>query len=199
MAEPSGEPLTGRTGGLWFVTGGARSGKSRFAERLAAETGREVVYIATMEPLDEELVERVAAHRASRPARWATVEAPLDPASALREAEPAVCAIVDCLSLWVSNRLGPLGETPAAAALARLEGELAAEVERLIEAARARAGPAIVVTNEVGSGLVPAYPLGRAYRDLGGRVNQRVAAAADRAWLLVAGRPLELPAEPPRG
>ena len=184
---------------LWFVTGGARSGKSRFAERLAAETGREVVYIATMEPLDQELVERVAAHRASRPAGWSTLEAPLDPAGALAGAAPAACAIIDCLSLWVSNRLGPLGRDPLPAAVARLERELEAEVERLLDAARAREVPAIVVTNEVGSGVVPAYPLGRAYRDLLGRVNQRVAIAADRAWLLVAGRPLELPpAERPR-
>ena len=185
-------------GALWFVTGGARSGKSRFAERMAAETRREVVYIATMEPLDEELVERVAAHRASRPASWTTLEAPLDPAGALGGAAPAACAIIDCLSLWVSNRLGSLGESPSPAAGAGLERELKAEVARLIEAARAREGPTIVVTNEVGGGLVPAYPLGRVYRDLLGRANQRVAGAADRAWLLVAGRPLELPpAEPP--
>ena len=187
------EPRAALRAELWFVTGGARSGKSRFAERLAAETGREVVYIATMEPLDKELVERVAAHRASRPAGWWTLEAPLDPAGALAGAAPTACAIIDCLSLWVSNRLGPLGEDPRPAAVADLGRELEAEVERLLDAARAREGPAIVVTNEVGGGVVPAYPLGRAYRDLLGRVNQRVAIAADRAWLLVAGRPLELP------
>ena len=199
MAEPGAELGAELRAELWFVTGGARSGKSRFAERLAAETGREVVYIATMEPLDQELVERVAAHRASRPAGWSTLEAPLDPAGALAGAAPAACAIIDCLSLWVSNRLGPLGRDPLPAAVARLERELEAEVERLLDAARAREVPAIVVTNEVGSGVVPAYPLGRAYRDLLGRVNQRVAIAADRAWLLVAGRPLELPpAERPR-
>ena len=180
-------------GALWFVTGGARSGKSRFAERMAAETGHDVVYIATMEPLDEELVERVAAHRANRPANWTTIEAPLDPARALGDAAPAACAIIDCLSLWVSNRLGPLGELPSQAAVAGLERELEAELARLIEGARARNGPTVVVTNEVGDGLVPAYPLGRVYRDRLGRANQRVATAADRAWLLVAGRTLELP------
>jgi adenosylcobinamide kinase/adenosylcobinamide-phosphate guanylyltransferase len=184
---------TGAANALWFVTGGARSGKSRFAERLAAATDREVVYIATMEPLDAELVERVAAHRASRPAAWATVEAPLDLVGALSAAAPAACVLIDCLSLWVSNRLGPLGDAPSATALAGLERALAVEVERLIEAVRRRETPTIVVTNEVGGGLVPAYPLGRAYRDLLGRVNQHASIAADRAWLLVAGRPLELP------
>jgi adenosylcobinamide kinase/adenosylcobinamide-phosphate guanylyltransferase len=184
---------------LWFVTGGARSGKSSHAERLAAATGRAVVYIATMEPLDEELVHRVAAHRASRPAAWSTVEAPLDPAGALEAAAPDACALLDCLSLWVGNRLGPLGEAPTAEALAALERELEGEAARLIEVARSREGATIVVTNEVGGGVVPAYPLGRAYRDVLGRVNQRVAAAADRAWLLVAGRPLELPPPSPPG
>ena len=179
--------------GLWFVTGGARSGKSGYAERLAAATGRAVVYIATMEPLDEELVQRVATHRAARPASWGTVEAPLDPVDALAEADPEHCALLDCLSLWVTNRMGPLGESPTPEDLVRLEGELAAEVTRLVEAARARSGETIVVTNEVGSGLVPPYPLGRAYRDVLGRVNQQVSAAADRAWLLVSGRALELP------
>lgn len=183
---------------LWFVTGGARSGKSSHAERLAAATGHPVTYIATMEPLDEELVRRVEAHRAARPAGWDTVEAPLDPLAALAATDPAHCALLDCLSLWVGNRMGPLGESPTLDDLARLEGELHTDTARLIEAARARAGETIVVTNEVGSGLVPPYPLGRAYRDLLGRVNQQVSAAADRAWLLVSGRALELPpAGPP--
>ena len=183
---------------LWFVTGGARSGKSAHAERLASGTGRAVTYIATMEPLDEELVRRVEAHRAARPAGWATVEAPLDPVAALAAADPDCCALLDCLSLWVGNRMGPLGETPDAGDLERLEAELSADVARLVEAARARAGETVVVTNEVGSGLVPPYPLGRAYRDVLGRVNQQVSAAADRAWLLVSGRALELPpAGPP--
>ena len=184
-------------GRLLFVTGGARSGKSAHAERLAAASGRAVVYVATMEPLDAELARRVEAHRAARPAAWTTVEAPLDPAAALAAAEPSACALIDCLSMWVANRFGPLGEEPAAEAAARLERELDAGARRLIAEARAREGETIVVTNEAGSGVVPAWPLGRAWRDALGRVNQRVAAAADRAWLLVAGRALELPPPPP--
>ena len=178
---------------IWFVTGGARSGKSRFAERLAASTDRAVVYIATMEASDEELRARIAAHRAQRPDAWHTVEAPLELASALASIESDTCALIDCVSLWVNNRLLPLGESPTPEAVDELEAALREELDRLIDQARARSGPVIVVSNEVGAGVVPEYPLGRVYRDLLGRTNQQLASAADRAWLLVAGRTLELP------
>ena len=178
---------------LWFVTGGARSGKSRFAEQLARDSERPVIYLATMQPIDEELAQRIAAHRRDRPADWITVEEPNDPVTALAAAGASACVLLDCLSLWVGNRLVELGDEPALAAVAALEAALGAEVERMIEAAAARSGETIVVSNEVGGGVVPEYPLGRAYRDLLGRVNQQVAAAATRAWLLVAGRPLALP------
>jgi len=183
-------------GEVLFVTGGARSGKSRFAERLAtqrAEAGAVVIYLATMEPLDDELRERVARHRADRPASWATVEAPLVIAEALQGIEDRACVLLDCLSLWVSNRLMPLGDSPSLEAVDRLESELDGELTRLLEFAEARTGALIVVSNEVGGGVVPETPLGRVYRDLLGRANQRIAAGAVRAWLLVAGRPLELP------
>ncbi len=100
-------------GDVWFVTGGARSGKSRFAERLATGTGREVVYLATMEPLDDELRDRVAQHRAVRPSSWQTIEAPRDPIAALAGVDTAACVLLDCLSLWVTNRLLEGGEEPA--------------------------------------------------------------------------------------
>lgn len=185
-------------GELWFVTGGARSGKSSFAKRLAAGSGRPVIFIATMEPLDDELrrrVERhrVERHRAERPAAWATVEAPRDPVAALRAADPGACALLDCLSLWVSNRLLEAGEEPSLDALAALDAALAAEADALLAVVTVRAGETIVVTNEVGASVVPNSALGRAYRDLLGSVNQRVAARASRAWILVAGRALELP------
>ncbi|MYI82966.1 MAG: bifunctional adenosylcobinamide kinase/adenosylcobinamide-phosphate guanylyltransferase [Chloroflexi bacterium] len=180
-------------GEISFVTGGARSGKSRFAEQLARETGRPLVYLVTMIASDEELVARIEAHRRGRPVDACTIEAPRDPVGALAEADGAACVLLDCLSLWVSNRLLELGEAPTVEAVAALDAELGGEAGRLVTLARAREGETIVVTNEVGAGLVPEYPLGRHYRDLLGRVNQRVAAAADRAWLLVAGRPLELP------
>ena len=181
-------------GDLWFVTGGARSGKSTFAESLALETGVEVVYLATMEPGDEELRDRVQRHQARRPAGWTTVEEPLRPADAVGDALATACVLIDCVSLWVTNRLLELDdEEPSLAAIAALEAALDAEVDALIEAVRAREGVTIAVTNEVGAGLVPPYALGRVYRDVLGRVNQRLSRAANRAWLLVSGRALELP------
>ena len=180
-------------GEIWFVSGGARSGKSGFAERLARETGRPLVYLVTMVASDDELVARIAAHRRDRPADARTIEAPRDPAGALAAVDGESCVLLDCLSLWVSNRLIELGEAPSLDAVAVLDAELQAEAERLIAIAGEREGETIVVTNEVGAGLVPEYPLGRHYRDLLGRVNQRVAASAHRAWLMVSGRPLPLP------
>ena len=180
-------------GELWFVTGAARSGKSRFAERLAHESKRPVVYIATMQPRDDELRRRVARHRRDRPSAWQTVEAPTDPAAALAAVDGGACALLDCLSLWVANRLMALGDQPTGDAVEALEAELLDETASLLRVADEREGPTITVTNEVGAGVVPAYPLGRAYRDLLGLTNQRVAQHAARAWLLVSGRPLELP------
>lgn len=181
-------------GEIWFVTGGARSGKSTYAERLAAQSSRPVRYVATMIPHDDELVDRVARHRAQRPNAWETVEAPTDLLGAVRDASSEACVLIDCLSLWVTNRLLDLDtEEPARDAIDALEAALDVEVDAMLAAARARNGLTIAVTNEVGSGLVPPYPLGRVYRDLLGRVNQRVSQAAGRAWLLVSGRALELP------
>lgn len=192
-AAPPTDATAASTGAIWFVTGGARSGKSRFAERLASETGTPVVYIATLQPQDAEMDARVARHRADRPAHWATIEAPLSPTTAVTAAPDAACVIVDCLSLWVTNRLLPLGEQPTLDAIASLESTLERETLALCAAARARTGVTILVSNEVGSGLVPEHALGRAFRDLLGRVNQQAAMSAERAWLLVAGRALPLP------
>lgn len=180
-------------GELLFVTGGARSGKSTFAEQLAVAEGRPAVYIATLEPLDDEMRDRIARHQARRPAGWSTVEAPRDLLAAFADVRAGACVLIDCLSLWVANCLLPLGDEPPRDALDALEAGLDRDVDMLIERARDRAGATIVVSNEVGSGLVPPYAIGRAYRDLLGRENQRVSRAADRAWLLVAGRALELP------
>ncbi len=180
-------------GDISFVTGGARSGKSRFAEALAARSELPVVYIATMEPLDEELIARVARHRAERPAHWTTIEAPTDPTAALQSAADEACVLLDCLSLWVSNRLLTLGEAPSLDDLELFEATLTGGMDALIVSARERSGPTILVSNEVGSSVVPESSLGRAYRDLLGRTNQQAAAAASSAWLLVAGRALLLP------
>jgi adenosylcobinamide kinase/adenosylcobinamide-phosphate guanylyltransferase len=181
-------------GQLTFVTGGARSGKSSFAERLAASSGAAVSYLATLEPLDEEMRDRIARHQDQRPAAWQTIEAPHALASAFAEIPADNVVLLDCLSLWVSNRLLTLDDDPPPPAAAALEAELDGELDMLIAHARERGAATVIVSNEVGSGVVPPSVLGRVYRDLLGRANQRVSLGADRAWLLVAGRALELPA-----
>jgi adenosyl cobinamide kinase/adenosyl cobinamide phosphate guanylyltransferase len=166
---------------LTFVTGGARSGKSSLALQLAAAAGRPVAMIATAEGRDAEMLERIAAHRRERPAAWRTVEEPLDLAGALRGLAGDELAIVDCLSLWVSNLL-ERGD------LATIEG-LAAEAAAL---AAAHGGGCVAVSNEVGMGIVPVNELARAYRDVLGRVNAIWADAADDALFAVSGRVVRL-------
>lgn len=166
---------------LIYVTGGARSGKSTFAERLAAASGLPVTYLATAQAFDAEMADRIARHRSDRPVGWQTVEEPLAVPEAL-QAITTPTVLLDCLSLWVSTLL--LAEVPDEAMLARADA--------LLSAARARPGLTILVTNEVGLGIVPDNALARRYRDLLGWVNQRAAAASDEAWLLVSGLPLRL-------
>jgi adenosylcobinamide kinase/adenosylcobinamide-phosphate guanylyltransferase len=181
---------------LTLIIGGARSGKSALAERLAAESGAPVIYVATLEAGDSEMDRRIAGHRARRPAGWQTIEAPLDPTGALRmAARPGALVLLDCLSVWVSNLvLSTCGEaetiTGEMEAAAR-SGVLSA-VDGLLAWYASGTASLIVVTNEVGSGLVPPYPLGRLYRDILGVVNQRVAAVADRVYSVTAGLALEL-------
>ncbi|SMB96212.1 bifunctional adenosylcobinamide kinase/adenosylcobinamide-phosphate guanylyltransferase [Deinococcus hopiensis] len=164
-----------------FVTGGARSGKSSHAERLAAAAGGPVTYLATAQAFDDEMTARIARHRDGRPPDWVTVEQPLDvPAAVGAVSTPTV--LLDCLSLWVSNLM-----------LADLADEGVLErADALLAAARARPGLTVLVTNEVGFGIVPDNALARRYRDLLGWVNQRAAAASDEAWLLVSGLPVRL-------
>ena len=169
---------------LTFVTGGARSGKSSHALRLASAAGGPVAMIATAEARDAEMAERIAAHRRERPSGWRTVEEPIDLAGALRGLASDEFAIVDCLSLWVSNLL----ERADAAAIESLAREAAA-------LAAAHGGGCVAVSNEVGMGIVPANALARSYRDVLGRVNAIWADSADDALLAVAGRVLRLERE----
>jgi len=157
---------------LVVLIGGARSGKSSLAVRLAAESGAPVVFIATGEARDAEMEQRIARHRADRPAGWETVEEPLQLHVAIESAPPDACVVVDCLSLWVANLL-----------------EQGADPDLRVPL---RDGPTIAVSNEVGLGVVPATPLGRAYRDVLGRVNAAWATAADEAYFVVAGKALRL-------
>jgi adenosylcobinamide kinase/adenosylcobinamide-phosphate guanylyltransferase len=169
---------------LVLLIGGARAGKSSLALELARRWSGGVVFIATAEARDDEMTARIAAHREQRPKGWRTVEEPLELVTALESVADDEHAIVDCLTLWVANLL-ERGDS---------EDEILAEAERVAELAAARQTPVIVVTNEVGLGVVPATPLGRAYRDLLGGVNRAFAERASSAYLVVAGRALMLAA-----
>lgn len=168
-----------------LVLGGARSGKSTHARTLAEASGLAPVMIATAQAHDAEMAERIARHRAERDARWHTREAPQDLIDALREeARPGRTIVVDCVTLWLSNLMLADADTDAA-------------IASLVDALREAPCPVALVSNEVGSGIVPAHELGRRFRDLQGRANQALAAAADEVVLVVAGIPLTIKA--PRG
>ena len=162
---------------LTLVLGGARSGKSRYAESLITACAPPWIYVATAQAGDDEMAERIAAHRARRGAGWQTIEAPHDLAGAVDAVSLHASLLVDCLTLWLTNRM-----------LAK--ADLDAEILRLEEALAHRAGAAVLVSNEVGYGIVPDNALARGFRDAQGRLNQRLAARADRVVLVVAGLPL---------
>ena len=184
---------------LILILGGARSGKSAFAERLAASSGRSIAFIATATASDDEMRARIAQHRASRPKDWHTLEEPLDLASAVRQASSlADVLLLDCVTLWLGNILLQESGHPEKDNQAEEEFHTASklfderalkEIEALLAVVRSLAPrkTLIAVTNEVGLGIVPAYPLGILYRDTLGYVNQRLAQAADRVYLMVAG------------
>ncbi len=172
---------------LTVVIGGARSGKSRLAERLVRETGLPRVYVATAEAWDDEMRDRIAAHRDGRVLDgWTTVEAPRDLAGALAGVPVGSAVLVDCATLWLSNHL--------------LDGaDLAAQEDALMAALAACASPVVVVTNEVGLSVVPDNALARAFRDAQGRLNQRLAAQAGLAVAVWAGLPVVLKGQLPQG
>ncbi|SAK42311.1 bifunctional cobalamin biosynthesis protein [Caballeronia pedi] len=177
---------------LTFILGGARSGKSAHAERLAAESGLPVTYIATARIGDDaEFAERVRHHRERRPAHWALLEAPLDLAGALREADRAGhCVLIDCLTLWLANVLfASASANDEIAVLPVSARDAFAQFDTALANTR---GKVIVVSNEIGLGVVPLGSVTRLYVDELGRLNQRVAAASTRVTMMVAGLPLTL-------
>lgn len=163
-----------------LILGGARSGKSRYAQSIAEAFDGNLVFIATGEAYDAEMAERIARHRADRGPRWRTSEAPLALAEAIRaETAPNRLLLVDCLTLWTSN-------------LMHADRDTAAETQNLIAALAAAAGPILLVANEVGLGIVPDNALARAFRDAAGHMNQAVAAVVDRVTFITAGLPMIL-------
>ena len=189
-------------GKLTLILGGARSGKSTFAEVRAKELGGEnVLYIATSETKDEEMEERVIKHRAERSPAWKTLEAPRNVAQAIRAAGSAARVILlDCMTFLVANHLmdaaapedDPFDNPSSDPFDVKIEADVVAEVEELITYVQESDVELLVVSNEVGLGVVPPYELGRAYRDILGRANQILARHADEVQLLVAGIPMRI-------
>jgi adenosylcobinamide kinase/adenosylcobinamide-phosphate guanylyltransferase len=172
---------------LTLILGGARSGKSDYAEKLAAKMGQRILYIATAEAGDAEMASRIEAHRLARLPEWRTLEVPRNVGVALAAIHtyPEVL-LLDCLTLLVSNIILTMESEPQAA----IDTAVQAEIEGIIKAQAQLNTPLIIVSNEVGLGLVPSYPLGRLYRDVLGRANQRLATLADRVFFMVAGLPM---------
>jgi len=175
-------------GKLIFITGAARSGKSLWAETMAGDWEGPVTYIATCVPGDDEMIKRVARHRARRPAQWQTVEEAFDPARIIKELDqPRQIFLLDCMTLLLSNwMLEDDHETD--------EDEIIEKISELAQVSHDAAAQVIIVSNEVGWGIVPVESLARQYRDILGRANQKMAAAADEAYITVAGIPVELKA-----
>jgi adenosylcobinamide kinase / adenosylcobinamide-phosphate guanylyltransferase len=167
---------------LTLVIGGARSGKSRYAEGLIAAQLPPWTYVATAEAGDHEMIARIRTHRKRRGVHWRTIEAPRDLQAALATGAGGP-VLVDCLTLWLSN-------------LVLAEVDIETEIETLEAALAAATAPIVVVANEVGLGIVPSFPLGRRFRDIQGILNQRIAARADRVVLMVAGLPLAVKGTP---
>ncbi len=165
-----------------LILGGARSGKSRFAEQLARQQERPVIYVATARPAqaDEEMEQRIAEHRRRRPKHWKTHEVALSLPEAIDSADTEAFLLIDCLTLWLGNLLMEAPNT------------LPQQQEMLCHAITARRAPTVLVSSEVGLGIVPEHPLGRMFRDAQGSLNQEVAATCDRVELIVAGLPMRL-------
>lgn len=175
-------------GKVIFVTGGARSGKSSHAENLAKGFGAPLGYLATAQAFDGEMTDRIKLHQERRGPEWSTIEEPLHLPQALASHD-GQCAVilVDCLTLWLSNLLFRYEELEE-----NIQERILEDLQRLKTTLHDMTTPVILVSNEVGMGIVPEHPLGRMFRDLAGLANQRMAALADEAWLVVSGIPMRL-------
>ena len=168
------------TQGITFVLGGARSGKSKFAEDLVLSSGLKPVYLATARTKDEEMSERIAIHQERRGNEWITIEEPLALADAINnEAHEGRVILVDCLTLWVTN-------------LMMEEADVVRECQSLCEALKQSSAPIVLVSNETGLGIIPDNKMAREFGDLAGEVNQKIASVADEVFFIAAGLPLVL-------
>jgi adenosylcobinamide kinase/adenosylcobinamide-phosphate guanylyltransferase len=179
---------------LTFILGGARSGKSDYAQGLVEHNDEKVLFVATATASDEEMQARIAAHRRGRPAHWETVEAPMRVGEMLRAAPAAEWVLLDCMTLLVNNILIGFPEPVDETDFYRVVDE---EMVGLLDAINKSEAKWVIVSNEVGLGLVPAYPLGRFFRDALGRANQRLAQAADTVLFMVSGIPMLVKGELP--
>lgn len=171
-----------------FVTGGARSGKSKYAEGLAGSLGEKVIYLATAQALDTEMDERIQKHRQRRPVDWITIEEPLEIPEVLAKYQRGTTILLDCLTLYLSNLFFKYEELP----LDCREGIIDAKIGVLAETIKRSNANIIIVSNEIGWGLVPENDLGRRFRDLAGSANQTIAAVCDEGYLLVSGLPVRI-------
>jgi adenosylcobinamide kinase/adenosylcobinamide-phosphate guanylyltransferase len=180
-------------GQLMLVLGGARSGKSTYAQQLAHTLGGDhVLFVATAQAGDADMAQRIARHRQSRPAAWRTIEAPRHVGQTIRNhLGDAATVLIDCLTLLVSNVVLSLGIPPD---LGKAEAAIQDEIDTLVQACQASTATCIVVSNEVGLGLVPDTPLGRVYRDLLGRANQMLATHAQSVYFMIAGLAVDVKA-----
>ncbi len=179
---------------LTLILGGARSGKSRHAQEMAEREagGRPVLFVATAQAGDDEMAARISKHQSDRPAHWRTVEEPLDVADFLRRESEAPVILIDCLTFFVTNHLLRAGDAAHCDADVWDEAGVETAVADLLRAAQEAPARVLLVSNEVGMGMVPGTALGRVWRDVAGRANQAAAAAADEVVLLVAGIPLRV-------
>ncbi|ERM91578.1 adenosylcobinamide kinase [Caldanaerobacter subterraneus subsp. yonseiensis KB-1] len=179
--------------GVILVTGGARSGKSEFAEKLAYERGKDdVLYIATSLPIDEEMKERIKRHRERRPSSWETVEAYKGLDKEILKREKKV-VLIDCLTVMISNLLMEVDltwENSTLEQIDEIEDRISQEVDKILIVSSGV--EIIIVTNEVGMGLVPEYKLGRIFRDIAGRMNKKVAEASKEVYLMISGIPVKI-------
>jgi adenosylcobinamide kinase / adenosylcobinamide-phosphate guanylyltransferase len=177
-----------------LVTGGSRSGKSAYAQKMAELLSGSRAFIATCPVLDEEMHERIRKHQEARRGKgWDTIEEPLDICGAVDKAHQYSILVVDCLTLWINNLLYEAEKTGREIS----ESEISRECQTLIAACEKHPGTIIFVTNEIGMGIIPENPLSRLYRDLVGRCNQIIAGASASTVLLVSGQPLEIKKETP--